>query len=108
MIELRIQIDRIDYGALAQQALPKVLEHLQNTKGDSKAVQALQGLGHLPADAVKLMLSAMPQDTKDAIALAFLKSYQEEIAGQVNKFAAQKGVQLTVTGIEAVKVPEKK
>lgn len=108
MIEVRIKIDRIDYGGLAQQALPTVLERLQNTKGDNKAVQALQGLGRLPADAMKMMLNAMPQDVKDSIALAFLKSYQEEIAAQVNKLAAQKGVELTVAGIEAVKVSNKK
>lgn len=108
MIEVKIQIDRIDYGGLAQQALPTVLERLQSTKGDSKAVQALQGLRHLPADAMKMMLNAMPQDVKDSIALAILKSYQEEIAARVNKLAAQKGVELSVTGIEAVKVSNKK
>lgn len=108
MIELKIQIDRIDYGGLAQQTLPTVLERLQSTKGDNKAVQALQGLGHLPAGAMKMMLNSMPQDVKDSIALALLKSYQEEIAAQVNKLAAQKGVELTVTGIEAVKVSKKK
>ncbi|MBD5162240.1 MAG: hypothetical protein HDT14_09550 [Oscillibacter sp.] len=108
MIEVKIQIDQIDYGGLAQQALPTVLERLQGSKGDSKAAQALKGLGHLPADAMKMMLNAMPQDVKDSIALAFLKSYQEEIAAQVNRLAAQKGVQLTVTGVEAVKVSNKK
>lgn len=103
MLELKIDISELDYGSIAQQALPVVLERLRASKGDSKIIQLLQGLGHLPSDAVKMMLSAMPQDTKDAIALAFLNSYKDELAEQINKFAAQKGVQLTIAGIEASK-----
>ena len=103
MIELRIKLDHIDYGGLAQQALPVVLEKLSETHGDSKALQILRGLGGLPGGAVKTMLNAMPQGTKDAVALAFLQSYKEELAGQVNHFAQSKGIQVDVVEIQALR-----
>lgn len=103
MIELKIQIDEIDYGGIAQHALPAVLERARNSRGDSKVIHALQGLGRMPAGAMKLMLNAMPQDTKDSITLAFLNAYKDDLSEQINKFAAQKGIQLTVKSIEASK-----
>ncbi len=103
MLEVKINISDLDYGSIAQQALPVVLERLRSSRGDGKIIQILQGLGHLPSDAVQMMISAMPQDTRDAIALAFLNSCRDELAEQISKFAAHKGVQLTITGIEASK-----
>lgn len=101
MIELRVEIDRIDYGSLAQQAIPFAIKRLSVSHGDSKIVQVLQSLGGLPAGAAKLMLNAMPQETKDAVALAFLQSYKDELAELINNFAEQKGLSLTITDIWA-------
>ena len=104
MIELRIRIDDIDYGDLAQQALPAVLKKLSESHGDSKALQILQGLGGLPSGAVRMMLKALPQSSKDAIALAFIQSYKEELARKINSFAESKDVHLNVKDIQAVRL----
>lgn len=102
MIELRIKLDNIDYGSLAQQVLPVALEKLGEAHGDNKAVQALQELGHLPGGVVKMMLKTLPQSTKDAIAQAFLQSYTDELADQISRFAESKGIHFDVVEIQAL------
>lgn len=108
MIELHVGIDRIDYGSLAQQAIPIAIRKLSVSHGDSKIVHVLQGLGGIPAGAAKMMLNAMPQDTKDAVALAFLQSFKDELADLINNFAEQKGLALTITDIWAERKTEDK
>lgn len=104
MIELHIKIASIDYGGLAQQVVPLAIKKLSaSSHGDSKLAHALQGLGSLPASAVKVMLNAMPQEAKDTIALAFLQNYKDEITQQINRFAEDKGISIVVTDIEAVR-----
>jgi len=103
MIELRIRLDNIDYDSLARQALPLVLEKLGDTHGDSKALKALRDLGNLPSGVVQMMLKALPQSTKDAIALAFLQSHKEELAGQICRLAERKGIHFDVAEIEALR-----
>lgn len=104
MIELHIKIDSIDYGGLAQQAVPLAIKKLSTSShGDSKLIHALEGLGSLPSSAAKVMLDAMPQEAKDTIALAFMQNYKNEITQQINRFAENKGIEIVITEIEAVR-----
>lgn len=108
MIELRIKLDNIDYGSLAQQVLPMVLDKLGETHGDNKAIQTLQELGNLPGSVVKAMLKALPQSTKDSIAQTFLQSYADELADQISRFAESKGIHFDVVEIQVLRPAEAK
>lgn len=98
-MEVKIQIDRIDYGGVARRALPIVLERLSAAHEDSKLIPLLQKLGDMPGGAAQSVLNVLPQRTKDQIAAAMLESCRDELAGLINDFAAKKGFDITVSNI---------
>lgn len=104
MIELKIFIDELDYGDAAKQAVAAAIKHLAKHKPDSKVLPVLKKMGGLPGGAVKAMVNALPQDTQDALALALLSSYKEELVDQLNRFAGKKGVKINISDIQAEKI----
>lgn len=101
-MELKIKIDKIDYGGIAQQAIPVVIEKMGDSHGDGKIMQVLQKLGDAPAGVARVMLNALPQEMKDKIAVMLLQSYKEELTGMINDFAEKKGIEIEVSDIELV------
>ncbi len=99
-MELRIKIDKMDYGGILQQAIPVVLEKLGTSHGGGKMLPLLRRLGDAPAGAARAALNVLPQEMKDRIAVLILQSYKEELVGMIHDFAARKGIEVTVSDIE--------
>lgn len=99
-MELKIQIDKIDYGSIAEQAIPAAIQRLNASHSDSRLAAVLQKLGGAPGGAARAMLNVLPQEMKDQVAAALLESYRDELTGLINEFAARKGLDITITDVE--------
>lgn len=100
MIEVRITLNDVDYSQIVDYAIPLITGKLAEKKPDSKTVALLRGLRGLPGGVAKLMLSALPQETKDDMAACFIEAYQQELCETVNTFAESKGLAVSVNQIE--------
>lgn len=93
MIELKVSIDNIQYGDLAKQFVPQLIEHFQKNYSDSKVISLLSGMKNMPGSVVKTMLDALPQDTKDEMAVYFINQNREALLDAVSGFMKEKGIE---------------
>ncbi len=102
MIEVKIKISDIDYGAAADVLLPILLDKL-STSADPLTAGLLPKLKGLSGSAAKAALSFLPQDVKDELAVACLNHYSGEISRMMVNLAENKGISLQVSGVEVAK-----
>lgn len=102
MIEVKIKVSDIDYGAAADVLLPVLLDKL-SASADPLTASLLTKIKGLSGSAAKAALSFLPQDTKDELAVACLNHYSDDISRIMVNFAEQKGIGLQVSGVEVVK-----
>lgn len=102
MIEVKIKVSEIDYGAAADVLLPVLLDKL-SASADPLTAGLLGKLKGLSGGAAKAALSFLPQDMKDELAVACLNHYSNDISRIMVNFAEQKGIGLQVSGVEVAK-----
>lgn len=89
-MKITLDIDKIDYGALAELFLPLIHDRL--AEKDGAAVSILTKIAGMPPMLAEKMIDMLPQDTKDEIAAMLVNKNKEKIIESVTKFAAQKGL----------------
>lgn len=104
MVEVKIQISDIDYGDIAEKAIPIVIEKMLEKRQGGKLEKVLSKLKLLPAAFVKSSLRLLDQDTQDELAAFFLNENKETILKHINSFATEKGVQIKVESLDVIKV----
>jgi len=97
MIEIKVAIDNIQYGDLAKQFIPQLTEHLQKAKPDNKIIHMLAKMQNMPGAIAKQMLDALPQDTKDELAVYFINQNKETLLSVLGNFMEGKGIKADVT-----------
>lgn len=99
MIEVKIKISEVDYGAAIDVLMPVLLDKLSDSS--SPIVKILVGkLKGMSGPATKAALDMLPQETKDELAAACLNHYSEEISKLMVSVAQQKGIKVQVEGVE--------
>lgn len=99
MIEVKIKISEVDYGAAIDVLMPVLLDKLSDSS--SPIVKILVGkLKGMSGPAAKAALDMLPQETKDELAAACLNHYSEEISKLMVSVAQQKGIKVQVEGVE--------
>jgi len=99
MIEIKIKIKEVDYGAAADALLPILLDKLSTSS--SPIVKILLGkLKGMSGPAAKAALDMLPQETKDELAVTCLNHYRGEISKLLVSMAQQKGIKVQVENVE--------
>ena len=104
MLELKLQIKDLDYSALAELLLPKMIE--QKAKKDESGLMSklLQKTKGMTTSAAKAALGVLPQDMKDDITASFLMHYREDIVKALYKMAKENNVKVDIGEIEVTKL----
>lgn len=98
MIEIRVQLDEIDYTGIAELAMPIIKEKL-GENGDG----FLSGLvgKRIPSFALGSLMKFLTPKQKDEIALKLINKYEAKIAELLEKTASEHGVSLKIKGVSA-------
>lgn len=103
MIELKIKLDNIKYGDIVEKVLPKIIEELSENH-DQKFFKMIMRSQNQSTEMIKTIISLMPPDVQEEIALRIVSSYSEEIITEINEFAKKKNLSMDVVNLEINKV----
>ncbi len=97
MIEISFRIDEIDYDSLADLLLPALLERVENDSIGRLFIRSPEAAEQM----ARRLLEHMSQEQKDGLLVKFLSANKEKGAETLEGMAAQNGVKLRVTELEA-------
>ena len=97
MIKLEIEIDELDYGALAAEFLPRAGEHLRGSGNPLSSLLANGAAGPM----AKAVLARTPKSAKEKLAAELIENNQWKLISVLEQAAAQKGVPLRIGKIHA-------
>lgn len=104
MIEIKIQIDDIDYNSTAEALMPILAEHLKENGG---ALSSLAGLfsspGSLGAASAKAIISKMPKSAKDDLIVRALEANKDKLTAQLEQLGGKNGLIFKITAASAEK-----
>jgi hypothetical protein len=104
MLELKLQIKDLDYSALAELILPKVIEQKAKKEESGLFSKILQKTKGMSTGAAKAALGVLPQDMKDDLTASFLMHYREDIIKALYKLAKENNVKVEIGEIEVTKL----
>ena len=96
-MKVTLKISDVDYAELAVQSLPLIRDKIQLS--DGTAAKILLKLTRLPPHLIRSTLDALPQATKDDIAILLLKLNKEKVAGGLQDIVRAHGITLTIDDI---------
>ena len=99
MIELKIQLDAIDYEQAVEQLLPVLLGSLTEAEGDAGIFLKLAA--KLPPKMVAKMFSVLPQATKDDLVVTLVNAKKDSLIQTLTQLARDKGVPLELRDLRA-------
>ena len=100
MIDIKISVSNVDYEAALDTLLPVLLEHLSKKSENAFLSFILSKTKGVSSIAAKAALKALPQDTRDDLAVACLNHYKEDIQRLLAEASKQKGIALQINGID--------
>ena len=104
MIEIKIQLDDIDYSGIAELAMPVVKEKLSENGGFLGGVVGK----HIPeaalSGALNGFLNFLTPTQKDEIVLSLISKYENKIVDILQQTTCKHGVNLKVKGLSATNV----
>ncbi|MBP1754020.1 MAG: hypothetical protein H6Q59_418 [Firmicutes bacterium] len=92
MVELKIKISEIDYGAAMDSLLPVIIQHVSEGENAGFFAKMLGKNNAIAGVMAKAALAALPQNKKDEIAVAIIEKYHDEITKGLVEFARNKGI----------------
>lgn len=104
MIELKMNIESIDYSNVMEKILPQVIKKMEQRVDGGFAVGVLSKLKGVSPATLKMSLSFLPQEVKDELAIACLEHYKAEVRDAINHMANEKGIDIVVGDIQATKM----
>ena len=90
MIDIKISVSNVDYEATLDTLLPVLLEHLSKKSENAFLSSILSKTKGVSSIAAKAALKALPQDTRDDLAVACLNHYKEDIQRLLTEASKQK------------------
>lgn len=100
MIDIKISVSNVDYEAALDTLLPVLLEHLSKKSENAFLSSILSKTKGVSSIAAKAALKALPQDTRDDLAVACLNHYKEDIQRLLTEASKQKDIALQIDGID--------
>ena len=101
MIEIKLQLDDIDYSGIAELAMPLVKEKLSENGGFLGGIVGK----HIPEAALNGALNGflnfLTPTQKDEVALSLINKYENKITDILQQTASNHGVNLKVKGLTA-------
>lgn len=97
MITLQLQLDDLDYDVLVDQFLPSLTEQLR-ASGNPVGMLLSNGMS---AGLAKRVIKGLSQEQKDKLAADLINGNREKIRGFLEQAAAQRGISLKITAVEA-------
>lgn len=98
-MEIKIQIDDIDYAALVDAALPLLKDKL--AKPGAAVPQLIGNILNLPSGMVKAVVNRLPEDKKNQLAAALINGNKEKIIATVEHTARDSGVRIRIQDLQA-------
>ena len=99
MLEFKISVSDLDYGAVAEMLLPIVKEKAEPS--GNRAVKLLLGMVDAAGALPKKAINALPQDIKDEMVVALVNNYKDRFIDFAQNKAAAKNIAVTVEDIAA-------
>lgn len=99
-MEIKINVDNIDYDALADLMMPMLMDYFSNDKDDVMTRLLLLSQGFTEATVHKI-LSKMSQQKKDVLMAKLINNNKPRIMEMITKMAVSQGIRLSVTDVEA-------
>lgn len=104
MLEIGIKVDDLDYGSVAESALPMLNDWLSDSLSNNpKLEQVLREMLKEPQvvrDVVFAVLNVIPDETKNNMISSAVKCYQEEILNALNGIIHNKGIVADISEID--------
>ena len=97
-MKITLELNEIDYGALAEQFLPLVKDKLAEKDGTGAAI--LSKIAGMPPSIAAKMVDLLPQETKDELAVMLVNKNKERVIETVMEYAAQKGLSFRIDDFE--------
>lgn len=102
MIEIKIQVSEVDYEDALDVLYPILMEHIkQNPKiaENRLAAAIIPKIQSTGAGAIKLLLKALPQETRDELAVACLNKFKDDIPGMLANEAKKRNIGLKIDDV---------
>lgn len=99
-MEIRIQIEDIDYGGLAAALLPKIGDRI---RGSSNPIVELLLSKADDAEFVRKTVNAFPQRVKDEFAVMLLNKNEDKMIESLTKLGESKGISFDIKSVRADK-----
>ena len=93
-MKITLEINDIDYGALAEQFLPLVRDKLAEKDGPSMAI--LAKIAEMPPETARKMVNLLPQKTRDELILMLVNKNRDKIIGTAEDFAHRSGLHFRI------------
>ena len=103
MIEIKINIDDIDYGSLAEVILPLMKEKAANGELPVWAKLAFIS-GGMNCDAVRKIIDKIPNNKKEEFIVNLLNGKKDKTAEFLEKIAENNGLNMKIQNLEIRKV----
>ena len=97
-MKITLELNEIDYGALAEQFLPLVKDKLAEKDGTGAAI--LSKIAGMPPSIAAKMVDLLPQETKDEIAVMLVNKNKGKIIETIIEYAAKKGLSFRIDDFE--------
>ena len=99
-MEIKINIDDIDYESAAEMMMPMLIDHFSKDRDNVMAQLLILSQG-LTEKAVKAVLSRMTQKQKDELLVKLTNNYKPQIKKLLTDMALSQGIRLTITDVDA-------
>ena len=96
-----LDVEEINYGDLAAVLLPRVSDRLRNEEG--KTAKLLGKLASVPPSIANTMVDAMPESTKEDLALSLFNKNKGAILDAAARLAESEGIRLRFRDLTAEK-----
>ena len=89
-MEIKLKVNRINYGDLAAWCLPMVSDKLAGEEGTIPKL--LSKLTSVPPGMVRGMLNALPEEKKNELAVYLINRNKDQILSGITRYLQQQGV----------------
>ena len=92
MLEIKLNVEEIDYTEVIDVILPIVLDKLAATSENTLVMSLLTKMKGLSGAALKVAVAVLPGEIKDELAAAAVNHYSKEIGQLMERAAKEKGI----------------
>ena len=101
MIEIKLQIDDIDYDTAIDVLLPVLADQMAKGTENPMLRRLFTGGQKLSASAAKSFISIMPKEKKDELVVKYINSNKADVSKKLMQLGAKNNVHLKIKDIKA-------